>query len=119
MLRYTVRWDLDFDEQWQEIKCLSRRRDLVLASWHRHLTLATTCWATVLRTPPLQMLYGGPDTPKSGDVEGVGVTVCVDQSYWSFLRGNETSSCGQDGRLENLVGKFHLRRSRIKVTFPA
>lgn len=118
-LRFSVRWNQDFDQQWHQVKRLSSDLDEVLRCWRQHQESGER-WATVLPSRDgLPTFYGNleqEESARSGDVHGIVLNPNGANCFCSFCHQKEIQDPYQAQRLHKFTSKLQLQHYKLPTS---
>ena len=110
-LRFTVRWNQDFHQQWQQVERLSSDLGEVLRCWRQHQEGGER-WATVVPTRGgFPFFYGNmeQEEPARGDIYGIVFNPNGANCFCSFLHHKEIHDPYQSERVHKFASKLQLQ----------
>jgi len=110
-LRFTVRWNQDFHQQWQQVERLSSDLGEVLRCWRQHQESGER-WATVVPTRGgIPFFYGNveQEEPARGDIYGIVFNPNGANCFCSFLHHKEIHDPYQSERVHKFASKLQLQ----------
>ena len=115
-LRFTLRWNQDFDQQWHQVKRLSSNLDEVLRCWRQHRESGER-WATVVPSRDgLPVFYGKveqEEPARSGDVHGILLNANGVNTFCSFFHQKEVQDPDQAQRVHKFASKLQLQHYKL------